>query len=98
MKFMPEPATEHRDARGVRHCMPPIIDTSTRRGYGRSDAPHYRCGCSPSMHRFKCCYCEDVVGWCCGAADDEPYACDACWSQIHEADERRQALDGDDCE
>ena len=36
------------------------------------------CECAP-WHTFVCAHCGRVVGWCLGADDNMPDACDFCW-------------------
>ena len=72
---------EYRDDLGVRHALKPV-DGRYFGGYGHYYAPHYPCGCRPAAHRFKCAYCDDVVGWCLGCADELPGGCDDCWARM----------------
>ncbi|WP_198013013.1 hypothetical protein [Lyngbya sp. PCC 8106] len=39
-----------------------------------------------SGETFTCCYCQKIVPYCCGAADDLPDACDDCWGIYSKAD------------
>jgi hypothetical protein len=36
------------------------------------------CSCKV-VHHFKCPHCKVRVGWCRGAYDNMPEACDMCW-------------------
>ena len=36
------------------------------------------CDCKPE-HTFTCAVCGRRVGWCLGASDNMPAACDFCW-------------------
>lgn len=42
------------------------------------DAVHTTPGCK-CAHTFVCNVCGRVCGWCYGAADSMPRACDDCW-------------------
>ncbi len=46
--------------------------------------PHaHQCDVDACGGLFMCHECDRFVGWCLGAADDEPGLCDECWSVKH---------------
>ncbi len=44
---------------------------------------HHECGPVPDCGgTFRCARCKKTVGWCCGASDNRPDVCDACWAEL----------------
>lgn len=59
--------------------------TSVRFHRGRPVAHSRGCECV-AIHRFRCGVCGRVRGWCLGAADNMPNACDFCWRLLDTGD------------
>jgi hypothetical protein len=56
--------------------------------------PHaHDCKCKV-VHRFRCAICWRVRGWCLGAYDNLPDACDFCWFPPPDEATLRNATDG----
>jgi hypothetical protein len=63
----------------IKHRKPlGALYTAIRFQQGRPVAHEHGCSCKV-VHRYKCGVCGRVRGWCLGAHDNMPQACDFCW-------------------
>lgn len=72
---------EHRDMFGTVHTCKPVFSKADD---GYTQSLHFKCGCEPLRHRFRCLGCNRWCGWCFGCADDMPTKCDDCWAEAQQ--------------